>query len=91
MYEILPQPNIPKSLTKSKAKEILIEVNQRGHKLFLKEMRQFVAENYPNEYEPLIMEALSFDLVCIEYTFSEVVFRFATHKFELQKDPEIKE
>ena len=39
VYEILPQPNIPKSLTKSKAKEILIEVNQRAHKMFLKEMR----------------------------------------------------
>lgn len=39
VYEILPQPNIPKSLTKGKAKEILIEVNQRAHKVFLKEMR----------------------------------------------------
>lgn len=39
VYEILPQPNIPKSLTKSKAKEILLEVNQRAYKLFIKEMR----------------------------------------------------
>ena len=91
VYEILPQPNIPKSLTKSKAKEILIEVNQRAHKMFLKEMRQYVADNYQSEYEPLIMEVLAFDLTFIEYSYSEVIFRFATHKFELQKDPEIKE
>jgi len=37
------------------------------------------------------MEVLSFDLIQLEYGYSEVVFRYAIHKYELQKDPEIRE
>lgn len=54
-------------------------------------MRSFVAESIPQEYEPLLMETLAFDLTFLEYSINENVFRYAIHKYELQKDSEIKE
>lgn len=42
VYEILPQPVIPKSLNKQKAKELFIEVNTRAHKLYIKELLPYV-------------------------------------------------
>ena len=53
-------------------------------------MRQYFEETFSPEYEPLIMEALAFDITFLEYSLNESVFRYATHKYELQKDPEIK-
>ena len=83
VYEILPQPIIPKSLNKQKAKELFIEVNSRANKLYVKELMPYVAQSFLTEYEPLIMEALSFDLIFLEYNFSEVIFRYVIHKYEL--------
>ena len=69
----------------------MIDVNHRASYIFKKNLRQYVQDNYPGEYEPLIMETLAFDLTFLEYTINESIFRFATHKYELQKDPEVKE
>jgi hypothetical protein len=46
-------------------------------------MRSYVTDNYPPEYEPLLMETLAFDLTFHEYGINENVFRFAIHKYEL--------
>ena len=91
VYEFLPQPNLPKSLSRDKTKQILLDVNHRAHRLFVKEMRLYVEETFSPEFEPLLMESLAFDLTFLEYSINESVFRFATHKYELQKDPEVRE
>ena len=52
----------------------------------------FIQEINENmEYEPLLIETLAFDLASSDYGMQEDVFRFATHKYELQKDPDIRE
>jgi hypothetical protein len=38
-----------------------------------------------------MIETLAFDLVFLDYGISETIFRYATHKFDLQNDPEIRE
>lgn len=37
------------------------------------------------------METLAFDYAYLEYGYNENAFRFAIHKFELQRDPDIKD
>jgi hypothetical protein len=54
-------------------------------------MKDFVFEQYILEYEPLLLEALAFDLTFVEYNYNENVLRYATHKYGLSSDPEIRE
>lgn len=80
MYEFLPVATIPKSLTREKAKEIMLHVNRQASLLYKKHIRQL---NEQIEYEPLLIETLAFDLASIDYGVHENIFRFATHKYQL--------
>ena len=57
MYEYLPAPSIPKSLTKHKVKEILLNVNHSANSIYKKNL-QCIPEDHM-EQEPLIIEALA--------------------------------
>jgi hypothetical protein len=91
VYEFLPQPNVPKSLTKEKTKQVMIDVNYRAAQVFKYHLRDNLGDYCPPEYEPLLMETLAFDFASLEYNYGENVFRYAIHKYELSKDAEIKE
>ena len=65
MYEYLPAPDIPKSLTKQKTKNILINVNQQANAVYKKNIH-IIPEDHI-EQEPLIIEAFAQDLACMEY------------------------
>jgi hypothetical protein len=56
-------------------------------------MKEYVQndEECNPEYEPLLLESLTFDLTYVEYNYNENVLRYATHKYGLQKDPDIRE
>jgi hypothetical protein len=41
--------------------------------------------------EPLIIETMAYDLAFLDYGIQENIFRYAVQRYELQKDPEIKE
>ena len=69
----------------------MLDINHRAHQIFLNYMKDFVFEQYMPEYEPLLLEALAFDLTFVEYNYNENVLRYATHKYGLSHDPEIRE
>ena len=52
-------------------------------------MKEHVLEHFNSEYEPLLLESLSFDLTLVEYNYNESVVRYANNKYRLHKDPEI--
>ena len=52
-------------------------------------MKEYVLEQCNPEYEPLLLESLSFDLTLVEYNYNESVVRYSNHKYGLHKDPEI--
>ena len=69
----------------------MIDINHRGHSIYKKYMREYMFENHNPEYEPLLLEALTYDLTLVEYNYNESVLRHAMHKYGLQNDPDIKE
>lgn len=70
-------------------KQIMLDINHRGSQLYKKFMKDHVLEHCNPEYEPLLLESLSFDLTLVEYNYNESVVRYANHKYGLHKDPEI--
>lgn len=84
MYEYLPAPTIPKSLTIEKTKNILLDVNEVANSLYSKHGQVIPEEHL--EKEPLIIETLAQDLACVEYDIHENIFRYAIHKYQLQND-----
>lgn len=88
IYDFQTAPQIPKSLNRYKAKEIMMDANNRAKNLYRGLLAQFLADH---NIEPLLIETIAYDLVFIDYGYSENLFRYAAHKYELKKDPEIKE
>eukprot|EP00349_Pseudokeronopsis_sp_Brazil_P009532 CAMPEP_0202970986 /NCGR_PEP_ID=MMETSP1396-20130829/22406_1 /ASSEMBLY_ACC=CAM_ASM_000872 /TAXON_ID= /ORGANISM="Pseudokeronopsis sp., Strain Brazil" /LENGTH=65 /DNA_ID=CAMNT_0049699909 /DNA_START=692 /DNA_END=889 /DNA_ORIENTATION=+ len=41
--------------------------------------------------EPLFIETVSYDVIFLDYGFTENVIRYASQKYDLKRDPEIKE
>ena len=85
IHEHLPQPTLPKSLSKRKAKEILLDVNNRAKTIF-KKMQGMIS---CPEIEPLIIETIAYDLAFLEYGFQENIFRYAVYTYELQNDLDV--
>lgn len=66
----------------------MIDANNRAKNMYKNEFQRL---NNDPQMEPLLIETLAYDLVFIEYGYSENIFRYAAHKYELKHDPEIKE
>ncbi len=69
----------------------MLDTNARAAHLLKTYMLTYVMESCNPEFEPLITETLTYDLTYLDYGYNEAVMRFATHKYELSKDPEVKE
>ena len=66
----------------------MIDANERAKQLY----RSFFIELITDPYiEPLFIETVGYDLVFLDYGFSETVFRYAAQKYDLKRDPEVKE
>ncbi|CDW90343.1 UNKNOWN [Stylonychia lemnae] len=89
-YEYLPTYNLGSSLTKERVKMILIEANKCANDIIQNHLTNWISEE-DNEYVALIFEALAYDFVFIDQGIQENIFRYATHIYELQSDPEITE
>jgi len=86
VYEFLPQPTLPKSLTRERAKDIMIDVNHRASEIYKDHMRDFMLDHFQQDgenCEPLIMEVFAYDLAFIDYKYNENIFRYAIHKYQL--------
>ncbi len=66
----------------------MLDANSRARNLYLSEFQRFLGDPY---MEPLFQETLAYDLVLIEYGYSETVFRYAANKYELKNDKEVAE
>lgn len=75
-------------MTKDKVKDILIQSNERAFNLLQKYYPEWIEEQ--PEYEPLIFETLAYDLVYLDHGIQENIFRYATHKYDLQNDSEVR-
>ena len=73
------------------AKQVMMDVNFRAAQVFKSQLKYSLGDVFQPEYEPLLMETLAFDFAFLEYGYNENAFRFAIHKYELQRDPEIKD
>ena len=82
----MPKPQIPRSLTRDTTKQVLIDSNDRAKTLSSKEFLKYIEDPY---LEPLFIETLGYDLILLDYGYSENIFKFAAEKYNIKNDPEV--
>lgn len=89
-YEFMPVYSLGRTLTKEKTKSIMIDANNRAFNILKTHFADWAGDE-GQEYQPLLFETLAFDFVFIDHGIQENIFRYATHKYDLSNDQEIKE
>lgn len=89
-YDLLPVQSLGKTLTKDKVKEIMIDANSRAFTVLKNHFQQWGAD-VNSEYQPLIFETLAYDFVLIDHGIQENIFKYATYKYDLANDKDIKQ
>lgn len=67
---------------------MLLDVNNRAKSLYRNKLMHLVDSP---DIEPLLIETIAYDLAFLDHGIQENIFRYAVFKYELHKDPEIKE
>eukprot|EP00347_Sterkiella_histriomuscorum_P017843 403347761 len=89
-YEFMPVYSLGRTLTKDKTKSIMIDANNRAFNILKTHFADWAGDE-GLEFQPLLFETLAFDFVFIDHGIQENIFRYATHKYDLSNDQEIKE